>query len=1348
MATGGERQYKLFISFAQADSTWVQNYLIPALGIPDDLIINPLKFHPGAGTVSEFEYAVCSSLYTILVLSPEYCADCWAKLSKELASHSDVAGYGTRLIPLVRKPCDIPLGIDYRVKLDFTDEASWKTETNRLRELLNQPAPTLENIDCPYPGMRPFEEESADLFFGRDQETDGLIYKLRHRNRLFLIGPSGSGKSSLLSAGLVHKLQTCQPAHWLIRSMRPGDAPLQNLERLLGERLPDHSLPTAQPNTFVKSILDRNAPAKELLLIVDQAEELFTQSEKDTRKSFITVLETILEVKEFSLIMAFRADFYQELMDSSLWELVCNDLVPITRLRDESLRNAITKPAQKCKVYLEERLADRLMADAADEPGVLPLIQETMVLLWGKRQERLITLSSYEAMAGNGSSGLVAALSNIADASFARLPKLGQSIARRIFLRLVQFGEGRRDTRRQQPVDALKNQEDDLEVFEATLQHLAGDRLLTLSADERNVRKADISHEALITGWARLQGWLRERRDAEQQRRRFEAKADEWIRLGRSTGGLLDGVEIQELDQWRDSPAATDLGISENLHALARASRHALEELRRREQRQQRLENEVAAKDEQVDQQRRLAVSREVAAAALDKLYSDPELGLLLAIEAMELAHTFEAEDSLRRALQSSHLYRILNGHENIVNSASFSPDGHLVVTASQDGTVRLWDSSTGQARGPVWKHGGNVSLAVFSSDGRLVLSGSEDCTARIWEVPSEKEVAVLRGHTDNITQVCFLPGDRQVVTASDDRTARIWSTATGQEIRKIYGPDDQIDFSAFSADGQLIVVATQTGPVTILDVIKGQELARLQVNRGQIRDAVFSLDNRVLIVSSRNDEVQVWQIDSGQKMAAFYEPDVRRLTISPHEQKFAMVTGLGPVWTRGKFMLKGHNGQVNSAAFSSDGQQILTAGDDWTARVWDAVSGQQLALLQGHEDKVTSAEYSPNGQWVVTASWDHTARIWQVAAGRELAVLCGHEKGVRALALDGTGNRALTDSYDGTVRIWDTVTGHEVASLPNVGMSRCVAFNLAGERVATVSQQEGKVVSIWSTLPPQKLMDLRGHTDNINSVASSHDGKYLVTASWDHTVRVWDAVTGECLRILSEHTEEVNSAAFSPDDRLIVAPTWGRVRVWEWDLSAHHEVICLKDSMVEKASFSSSGRTLMTASDSAVGIWDTESWQKISVLRTGGKIRSATFCPDETMAIVSNDYHTAELWTVAPAKAIMTLRGHAGAVNSVLFSPNGNLLVTASDDGTARLWEMPSGQKVAILRGHQGPVLFARFSLDGQQVITSGDDGTVRIYAISKKDLMQIARQRVSRSLSKHEQELYLSEKRHLAEE
>ncbi|MCX6032488.1 MAG: CHAT domain-containing protein [Chloroflexi bacterium] len=1031
------------------------------------------------------------------------------------------------------RPVDAAL-TQARVALAAAGSPEWaipvlfsRSPDNRLfdiREVLPTP-------DCPYPGMAPFTEAQKDLFFGRDKEIEDAVERLRQHPFLAVVGPSGSGKSSLINAGVIPALRTSRrfgPGAWTIHTMRPSDsrtpegkaAPRQALTRLLGGTVDELASQTFDHRT---------------LLLVDQFEELFTLAEAGEAQAFLDALQALMGRPNLYLLLTVRADFYPDLMACSLWQPIRANRLEVTPLGDDELWAAIVEPAARVGVTVDEALAVQLIADAAGESGVLPLVQETLVLLWDKVERRQLRLAAYRGMAAGVRSGLQVAIDRRASLIYENLPDGVQPIARRIFLRLIQFGEGRADTRRQQTVEELRASGDDPALFDRTLARLTESRLLTTSGDvEGSARRVDIAHEALIAGWPRLQEWLGQRRTAEQTRRQLEAKAAEWVRLGRGEGGLLDEYELYEAQDWLASGDSGELGFSQAVQDLVIISREALTQAKRDKaeatrtrQRsrffagglalavavialvgwfwwQSRLsEGEAVKAQATAEINEKIAVTAKATAVAanaeierltrairadqltangLKVLDENPQLALLLSVEGVNVQRAL-SETVVASALSNMHdlLQQAggtpLVGHEDAVYAVAFSPDGRWLATASEDGTARLWEVAN-PAAAPrvlaghvVWVSGGWLSsLALaFSPDGRWLATAGGDNTASLWEVANPAAAPrVLAGHADRVVAVAFSPDGRWLATASFDNTVRLWEVANPAAAPRI--------------------LAGHTG--------------------GGVSALVFSPDGRWLATANGDKAASLWEVAN---------PAAPRV-------------------------LAGHESGVSAVAFSPDGRWLATASDDNTARLWEVANPAAAPrVLAGHTGPVSAVAFSPDGRWLATASRDKTARLWEVANPvAEPIVLAGHESPVRAVAFSPDGRWLATASDDGTARLWE------------------VANPAAAPRV------------------------LAGHPYDVVAVAFSPDGRWLATANNDHTARLWEVANSAAVpRVLAGHAGPVYAVAFSPDDRWLATASQDKTaRLWEVaNPAAAPRVLAGHAGFLTAVAFSPDGRWLATAS-------------------------------------------------------------------------------------------------------------------------------------------------------------------------
>jgi hypothetical protein len=402
---------------------------------------------------------------------------------------------------------------------------------------------------CPYPGLASFTFDDSHFFYGRDAEIRSLLQRLRHQRYLFVIGPSGSGKSSLVFAGLLPELQGSKlfaQDYWLVRDMRPGAEPLQALADLLGGDI-------RQAGQALADLLAAHGPAQRLLLVIDQFEELFTLADRGAQAQFIAAMIALRAQDQCTLVVTMRADFYPQLMSSDLWPVEPFERLEIAPLRGKALRQAIQRPAMDVGVVLEPALVECLMDDADNQPGVLPLIQETMRQLWHDMEDGVLTLQAYEALGNEDSSGLAVAVARMADGALGSLTPAQRKIARRIFVCLVQINEHGPDTRRQERLERLRSANDDSADFERTVERLTHGRLLIQSGgDDGQSALVDLAHDTLIHDWPQLRKWLDQDRADLVLRQRLVSDAREWARHLNDPSFLYGGTRLADAQAYVD----------------------------------------------------------------------------------------------------------------------------------------------------------------------------------------------------------------------------------------------------------------------------------------------------------------------------------------------------------------------------------------------------------------------------------------------------------------------------------------------------------------------------------------------------------------------------------------------------------------------------------------------------------------------------------------------------------------------------------------------------------------------------------------------------------------------------
>lgn len=1288
--------YDVFLLHAEGDEAFVNGYLLAGLALPPARVLTPAQLSAGRPTLSELERGVRTSRVTIVVLSPAFLVAQWAVVGEHLAAYAAITdGERGQLLPLWLDDCELPAHLQMLEKLDFRDRdrAVWDDELARLRRQLARPPAPADDVVCPYPGLRAYAIDDPCPFFGRDREIDELVGRIdRGEREIYVIGPSGSGKSSLVQAGLLAVLRAGSSRlgrSCAVLSMRPGERPVERLAKLL-ETTPAALRET--PVGVIGAAIARAPAAERAVIFIDQLEELFTNAHGEDRDAMMAALRALRREPRCVLIFALRADFFGTLLDSELGAELAGRLTPVVvaPLRGDALAEAIRGPAQRAGVHLEPRLCDRLIADAADQPGVLPLLQETLRVLWDRRQQRWIGLAAYEALGGERTGEpyglLTVAIARRADTMWNALAPAQQTIARRVLLRLVSFSDGRVETRRQQEVAALAPAADDPSALAGVLAALVASRLVVIGGDPAdNDAVADLSHDALIAGWPALREWIRARRADGHTRLRLDDKAAEWVARGRGDASLLDPVELAEAEHWMASDAARELGYGADLAGLVHASRCARDGFARRRRRRIRASFAALAafavvvailglvawrRGEDTAAQARLA-ERRLAVAALEQ-----GRGLLVDGHPMQaLPYLVEARANgldgpvlgLLFGQAAKLLPRIsLVGHTGSLNDAAWSPNGRRVVTAGDDGTARIWDPATSEQVVPPLQHGDYVSRAAFSPDGTHVVTASADHTARIWDAATGAPVSRPFVHPDKLIRVVYSPDGERIATVCMDGTARIWNVATGAQVGLPIQHRTMILQVTFSPDSTLLLTAGNDSAAYLWDAQTGERRASLAHEENKpVQSAAFSADGTRVVTASFEGTARVWEVATGE----------------PSSPPF------------------GRGGRLWSTGFTADGLHVFTAGDSgvqiWR---WDRRIGPYVvaAFLDGAW--VASAELSPDGKRLVTLSEDDVVNVWDIATKLRIAGPFEHSASVSPPSFRDDGTRILTASDDGVVRVWDAEPAKR-RQFRDVG-SLLHAFDPTGRHLLLNHWGEVRLWDIERDAPSGPPLE---HDIRVSGARFTADGRRLMTVADNRVVRLWDVATARPLTPPIAQEPTARAAVSADGRRLATGGGDGVARVWDGDTGRPLTPPLVHGGQIKAVALSADGRWLATASETTVRIWDAASGAPGPTLAHRARVVSVELAPSGRRVVTASG-HTVQVWDAALGIPVLPPLVHRGDVVSAAFTGDGAQIITNSDGAVVQLWDAATGEPAAPQVKHRRQVLYAQTSADGTQLLTGGN--------------------------------------------
>lgn len=1183
---------------------------------------------------------------------------------------------------------------------------------------------TKNNLANPFPGLRPFEPHETSLFFGRDGQSDQLLAKLIKTGFVAVVGTSGSGKSSLVRAGLLPALRsgiTDRGSDWHVAVMRPGADPMGNLARALV----DVKQPTSEANhedseiypALCETILRRSSSGMidavnwlkgrgdfsfaNVLVVVDQFEELFrykresTNSEtKDVAAAFVNLLLTATAQMKNSIyvVLTMRSDHLGDCAQFlGLPEAISRGQYLIPRMTRNERRAAIEGPIGVCHGKISQFLVSRLLNDAGDSPENLPVLQHVLMRTWDRWKSAgtdAIELEHYYA-----TGGMAEALSRHGDEVYDRLLTADRKeIARQLFSCLVQTDQKGRESRRPtslrkicQIIRSGSNHENSerelsdvatevLPVVEVFRSH--GVSFLTpppsIQLDSQDIDViVDISHESLITGWQTLRRWVGDEAKAAKLYQRL-AETAKLHQAGMA--GFYRGRDLRLASAWKKSFRPSKAWGTRYDLAYDQAMRFL------RDSKIQRIISItlvaviilVVAVSGLVyaNALRSRSRAEELAANSNAKATSDPQAALYLAVQAVRTSPTDHALAALRNSL-FEHSARVTippirNGARLFgAAAAALSPNGKFVATANRDGKARIW----------VWE--------------------TED------SLPSQ--IDIIDPKIGFITNVSFDATGERIILSGQTKAA-IWNVNkdTGQNhgvLAELTGHRAVVNRASFSRDGQYAITSSSDGSARVWKINQGsgKQIAvldhrpdpRISESKGDIwvKSAVFNPTNTNYILTACWDgTARIWSWN--QVTGAAQQIDVSVL----------------------------HQNGINNAVFSEDGKYVLTAGSDGLSAVfeWNSSTGKLGRLLATlrHDQPVLDASFDPRDfKNIITTSADNAVRIWRLS-----------DEQIAFVATDGS----KTDLY-GSFPISTKNAQLTNALFAYSDWATSVSFSQTGQYVLTTGYDG--TVSVWRDIYKQEKLEeyLDSYRQPVLAVDFNNTGKEFLTGSSDHTVRVWDVTTERELKSQQIYGSALHAVFNDDNSRIAIAGSGGEVFVWS--LNGGFETLGGHKGAVLSIAFSPDGTYIVSGGkDGQVRVWKlTQSgYSSETVIQVGGSVDSVAFSPDGSRVVTGSSDGSIRTWMIPSGSLNQNWRRNA-SVRFAVFSPDGKSVAAVSDDGTIAIIESETGRDLHQMTGYENgsaptPVFRIAFSHNGRYLATAGYDSIVRIWDVSTgKQLFKI---------------------------
>jgi WD40 repeat protein/serine/threonine protein kinase/energy-coupling factor transporter ATP-binding protein EcfA2 len=1184
----------------------------------------------------------------------------------------------------------------------------------------------------PFKGLRAFQQVDSPEFFGRDSLVARLIEQFDEDKIeeafLAVVGASGSGKSSVVKAGLLPAirngaLQGHNTAY--IAEMVPSTHPFEELEAALlsvaSQPMPNllQQLRTDSRGfiTAVKTILPN--PDQRMVLLIDQFEEIFTLVSREERQHFIdAMVETVLDANSrIKIIITMRADFYDKpLFHASFGELIRKRTEVVLPLTPQEITDVVLRPLERIGYTAEPSLVSTIVHDVSQQAGALPLLQYALTELFERREEKTLRLRTYENIGG-----ISGAVAKRAEEIYLNFDATHQATTRQLFLRLVALGENS-DTRRRVTQAELLSIGNTPTPMRDVIDAYGRYRLLTFDSDAlTRTATVELAHEAVIQHWGRLHGWLEESREAVRLQQRLTQATDEWLQAQQDPSFLMVGVRLQQIE---DIVKDSDILLTATEKAFLDASiqhRQAIiaENLAEAEREKQRQLQELERESTKRRQYRLLAVGASLMAIVF----------LALAVYALFLSNEANRNLVLARAKADESLsLRLSNGARDAL--AEHNPELGLALAQHAIDTFAP----------PLPDVLRTFSMAVYAPGARWV------------SAPIMGAIISTTISNDGVYSASSNAGGEIIA----------WNNQTGAIILNYQSDVYKSNDLVFLPDHTTLLVGGSDGYIRELDALSGREIRQWQAHVGGVSQLTLSNDGTMLVSSGANGQIAMWAVSTGSLVRILSDElgAVLSLAISPNGQRIAVGTGdysliNAPVSVQERLILvwdvntgelrhtiKPHSGTIRNLAFSPDSRFIATGlwenADIGTIRIYNVETGDEDKRLYGHTAPIADVVFSANGLFLYTASWDKTVMLFDLTRGVSAQMFVGFQQPILSLNLASDGRHILLgqgnlpaqrprQNDQSQIIYWDTLTGDLLQqfndaqdSLWDVDISADGNFVASGS--GPLRRDADKPITsdtgfyIWDAHTGAQVMHI-STLDTVSDVVFDTSGQYLFTSSWDGTIIQWDIANKSSIQTFRTRGIAVNSIALSPNGKVLLGGyNDGFVRVWDIDTGQLVRSIGVDIKRINRVVYNNSGNLFATAGETGlVRLWDGKTYEQIMTIKAhDDAVSNVVFSTDETKLASSSWDDKVYLWDITSGTRLQTFSGHSGNTFGLAFTSDDIYLLSSSADSTIRLWDVASGQEVHRYVGHNNWVMDVEIFADNQHFVSVSQDHLLKIWHIA----------------------------------